>query len=149
MLLLAISVFIASVIILVSMKLRKKNNFPETINKELIKYFSEAYFASVNVKKAQLLKAAKYLIEVSEDIKYKQEKADVLYKQGLLSDDYMDLINKRMENEIFVEKCLIQREAEELKVGFGDIIFSEANTLPSIYKKEKNYKSTIVWKKLL
>ena len=58
MLLLAISVFIASVIILVSMKLRKKNNFPETINKELIKYFSEAYFASVNVKKAQLLKAA-------------------------------------------------------------------------------------------
>ena len=89
------------------------------------------------------------MIEVSEDIKYKQEKADVLYKQGLLSDDYMDLINKRMENEIFVEKCLIQREAEELKVGFGDIIFSEANTLPSIHKKEKNYRSTIVWKKLL
>lgn len=149
MLLVVISIFIALIIILVSVKLRKKVHSSETINKELIKYFDEVYSANINVKKTQLLRAAKYLIEISEDVKCKQEKANTLYKQGILSDDYMDLINKRMENEIFIEKCLIQREAEELKAGFGDIIFSEANTLPSIHKKEKNYKSTIEWKKLL
>ncbi|OQS54674.1 hypothetical protein EHP00_2048 [Ecytonucleospora hepatopenaei] len=80
--------------------------------------------------RSQLLKAAKYLITTSEYIRNKEESAEILYEQDLLSDRYMNKIKKVLEEQVFVEKCLIQQQAEEIKAGYGDTIFSEAYALP-------------------
>lgn len=123
----------------------------DTDNVELLKYFelistpdkhSAATFT--NMRRQQLLKAAKYLIEISEYVRRKESSAEDLYKNhNLLSEEYMKKITKLLEEQIFVEKCLIQREAEEIKNNYGEIVFSEANALPNTLKREKTYEPFI------
>ena len=143
------AMLLACFVITYTVLTKKNNEQHETNNKELIKYFEEFYYANTHQKKQQLLRAAKYLIEMSEFYRLKDASAESLYKEGILSDEYMINLNQIMEEYIFVEKCLIQREAEELKAGYGETIFSEANHLNPIFRPENNYKPLIDYNKFI
>ncbi|ORD94323.1 hypothetical protein ECANGB1_871 [Enterospora canceri] len=144
-----VSLLVACFIVLYTIRIKKEKESMETTNPEFLKYIEEFYYEKPNKKKAQLLRAAKYLTEVSEALREEESSADRLYKKGLLSDEYMNKLHMKMEEEIFVEKHLIQREAEEIKPGFSSTIFGEAAYLPSLYKPVEKYKPRFDHKKFV
>lgn len=147
MLIVCVSLCLAVVIVYSSIRMKKPEATYDTTNTELIKYFNDFYYSPNAEKRTQLLRAAKYLLEYSDVLREYQSSAETLYDQGVLSESYIKKVNLKLENEFFIEKGLIIREAESLKAGYGEYVFSEANGLPGIFRKKEGYKNRVDWKK--
>lgn len=128
-------------------KKSKKNEF--ILNEELEKYYSIPY-DQTNLKMKQLLEAAKHTIRQLE--KYSDENKIIteLYDDRVLSDDFFNKF-KKIEENLIVEKTIIENEADLIKTGLKDFIFLEAKkqvlNQPKV-KGEKLFDETLFLKKI-
>lgn len=103
------------------------SNQCETVNEELNKFY-EMFTETPNIQLRQLVLAAKTLLKNVETNSKDKESILNLYNERILSDKYYKRI-RGIEEDLFVEKTLIENEAEAIKIGAKDSVFMEANKL--------------------
>lgn len=122
--LVVVSVLTSACILLGSFVLRKTSRNVPIVNEELEKFYLVST-EQPTLQTKQLLEAAKYTVKNLE--KYAQESDIIsnLYHERILSDEFFEQF-KNIEQNLIVEKTIIENEAEMIKPGLKDQIFLEA-----------------------
>lgn len=108
---------------------RKKESDTSSRNTDLLIFYN-SYGEPINQRVKYLIKAAKTLIDDGSKLSDKMGEITYLHDEKIVSDEYYNSI-KNLEEELEIEKIMIENEAECLKSGFKEIIFSEAAKLPN------------------
>lgn len=85
---------------------------------------------SVGVQMRQLTKAARAVTDAKESLSEAIETASPLHDDRLLSDEYYNFLVSQNE-DLIVERIVIENEAEALRPGSKEAVFSDAARLPS------------------
>lgn len=151
MIIVAISIIFASLLLLLSKYISKSKKNTDSLddeNTELDIFYSLENEPSL-VQIRQLLKAARANMDANVSVESQLGPVKELYRDGLVSEKNYNNLLQKLE-DISVEKILIENEAEMLRPGFKDTIFTEAAKLPSQgknYKKKKFFDETLFLKK--
>lgn len=118
---------------------RKDSPTTDTGNIELGVFYSlEDKPAAARI--LQLSKAAAYNIQTKEELQNKTKIATTLFEERLVTDNYLrSLLN--LDEELILEKIIIENEAETIKAGGRDVVFAEASKVPAYPNaiKKKKY----------
>ncbi len=119
-------------ILILAISIFKKNSTSietEVFNEELEKFY-EMYAEPSNVQLKQLVLAAKTFLKNFTKISKTKDIVSNLYDDRIVSDKYYKKI-KHTEDELIIEKTLIENEADCIKAGFKATVFYEANKILS------------------
>lgn len=134
-----ISILIASTAIGTSLYLKKKPKpFYGIRNEELDKFYSMFNESSANQIK-QLVLAAQTTMRNVKTLTEKSGIINELYNERLLSETYYKQF-KSMEEDLVIEKTMIENEVDMLRPDFKEMVFAEAAKRmanDSIFKTKK------------
>lgn len=130
MLIIIISLICSALIILVSFFLKNKTTTSlNACNEDLNKFYS-MFNEPVNVQLKQLILAAKSVIKRLNSLSKERETIVSLFEDRVLSDKFQKKYQDE-EEELIIEKTIIENEAEQLKQGSQEQVFSEASKMVS------------------
>ncbi|KAI4291362.1 hypothetical protein PAPHI01_0636 [Pancytospora philotis] len=109
----------------------KKTQSPDSCGNPELEAFYDAEEVATALRLKKLLRAARYTIDSTELLEDKLESVTSMHKARLVSDEYYNGIASARD-DLVIEKILIETEAEGLKAGARDALFSEASRLPRI-----------------
>lgn len=133
---LAVVVLASALILAVSAvhsRRRKRHSGPENAELSLFDTMREEPVAA---QLRQLAKAARLNLDAKQAVERRMPTIAALHEEGLVSDGYYSA-HLRQEEELAVEKIIIEGEAEALRPGAKDTIFAEASRLPAAEKPAK------------
>lgn len=144
------SFLLSSIILTIAFLVKRRNTKQADSNNEELDKFYEMFEEPVNVQLKQLTLAAKTTLRNISQLSREKEIASDLFEEQIVSDRFFSKF-KAMEEELVVEKTLIENEAEFLKIGAKENIFSEANKLANTEllgsKKQKVFDEALFLKK--
>ncbi|KAM0680355.1 hypothetical protein GINT2_001411 [Glugoides intestinalis] len=128
---------------------RRSPKQPESNNKELDKFY-EMFEEPVGAQIKQLTLAAKTTLRNLSQLSKEKMVASRLFEERIVSDRFYNKF-KSMEEELIVEKTLIENEADFLRAGAKESLFSEASKLANAEllgsKKQKIFDEALFLKK--
>lgn len=140
-----ISLVLSGILLVVAIVARKRRAHSEgVVNEELESYYSMAG-EPIPKQLRQLVLAAKSMLKHAEQLSKDSETISELYDDRVISDGYFKR-HKQAEEDLVIEKTIIENEADSLRPGSKDAIFSEAkkllanessstNTVPKVFSE--------------
>lgn len=145
-----VSLFCSILIIGVGIAARNATrNTSESSNEDLDKFYG-MFAEATNVQMKQLIFAARNTLRKLNAHSEEREVVSNLFEERVLSDKFFKKF-RDAEEELVIEKTLIENEAEALRVGSKDQVFSEASKLLGIEmigtKKKRIFDEALFLKK--
>lgn len=120
----AISLVFSALLLVVAMATRRKKGDGGIANEELEIYYG-MLAEPVPKQLRQLVLAAKSMMRRAEQLSRDSEIISRLYDDRVISDEYFRR-HKDAEEDLLVEKTIIENEADSLRSGSKDAVFTEA-----------------------
>ncbi|ELA41233.1 uncharacterized protein VICG_01722 [Vittaforma corneae ATCC 50505] len=145
-----VSLFCSILIIGIGMLARSTTgDSPESSNEDLNKFYG-MFAEPMSVQMKQLILAAKNTLKKLNVLAEEREVVSNLFEERVLSDEFFKRF-RNAEEELVIEKTLIENEAEALRTGSKDQVFSEASKLLSVEilgtKKKRIFDEALFLKK--
>ena len=132
MFLVVVTLFSALILAAATAYSRRERKHVDTGNTELDAFYAMESEPSL-VQMRQLTKAARCSLDGKRTLERQIQTLSMLHEEGLVSDGYYnDAL--RQDEELVVEKIIIEGDAEMLQPGSKDTIFADAAKLPSTEK---------------
>ena len=128
MILFIFALLFSSIIVVIGILKRKYSTIETDITNDELEKFYGMISESPSVQLRQLVLAVKTLLKNFAKISKEKETVSNLYDERIISDKYYKKL-KTIEEELIIEKTLIENEADSIKQGAKDSVFFEANKL--------------------
>lgn len=146
-----VSLALSAALMVVAIVARKRRaHFGGIANEELESYYGMPA-EPIPKQLRQLVLAAKSMLRNAEQLSRDSEAISELYDDRVVSDSYFKR-HKEAEEELVIEKTIIENEADSLRPGSRDAVFSEArkflaNELPSTKAVPKIFSEALFLRK--
>lgn len=133
---LLLCLFCSITIIGIGLVLRKRRGKAQQSMNEDLEKFYELFAEPIAAQLKQLTQAARVTLSKHRSIVQERETVTELYEEGILGEESYQQVQV-MEEDLVLEKAMIENEAEGLKNGGAEQVFSEAGRLGGVENKKK------------